>query len=70
MLPVVLAVVVALIACLLLLADIAVVLLVNYPLHVVETPMECFDSHSFFLGFIVLGRNLLPFLVLLLESFV
>jgi len=63
-------VVVALVAYLLLLADFTVVWLVNPPLRVVDAPMKCLGPHSFLLGFIVLGRDLLPFLVLFLQLFV
>ena len=59
-LPVVLAVV-ALIACLLFLANVTVFWLVNCPFHVVDALVECLGFHSFLLGCVVLG-NSIPFL--------
>ena len=59
----------ALVACILL-ADVAVLGLVDRPRHVVDAPVECFVANLLLFWFIFLWRNLFPLLILLLKSFV
>ena len=52
------------------LADVAVLGLVNRPLHMVDAPVECFVANLFLFWLIFLWWNLFPLLILLLKSFV
>ena len=61
--------VVGLLACIPL-ANVTIFGFVNHPLHVVNAPVECFGAHLFLFRFIVLGRCLLPLLILFLKALV
>ena len=52
------------------LADVAVLGLVNRPLHMVDAPVECFVANLFLFWLIFLWWNLFPLLILLLKAFV
>ena len=53
-----------------LLADVAVLGLVNHPLHMVDAPVECFVANLFLFWLIFFWWNLFPLLILLLKAFV